>query len=326
MISSRCSSACGRSSLAISGTPPPPFSASSCRACRTSAALWTKLSATIVHARATGRTSDRRCPSAVIDGRRQRHARRIDALVLAELAAFEDGGLELAAVGRFDAQLESRRRPAAADRRARRCGPARRRSSRCVRVRRRNRRWRSSACRRRAAAAAGRPSSRPVRIFGPPRSCRIATSCAGRASRRCARARRWRPASSCVPCEKFKPDDVGAGRDHRIEHIVGIGRRTDGRDDLRVPHVEFFSLWARSFRTLVERYLSGLNRCSDPVLDRHCTDGRGAGSAAGRCRSRRAAARARRVDRRQADPRDRHRHRIFGDLAGRRAAGRTACC
>ena len=74
----------------------------------------------------------------------------------------------------------SRRRPAAADRRARRCGPARRRWSRRGPVRRRNRRWRSSAARRRAAAAAGRPSSRPVRIFGPPRSCRIATSCPAR--------------------------------------------------------------------------------------------------------------------------------------------------
>ena len=38
--------------------------------------------------------------------RRQRHAGRVDPFVLAELAAFDDGRLDLGAVGRLDPQLD----------------------------------------------------------------------------------------------------------------------------------------------------------------------------------------------------------------------------
>ena len=38
--------------------------------------------------------------------RRQRHARRVDALVLADFAAFDHGRLNLPAVGRIDAQFD----------------------------------------------------------------------------------------------------------------------------------------------------------------------------------------------------------------------------
>ena len=49
---------------------------------------------------------------------------------------------------------------------------------------------------------------------------------------------------------EVEPDDVGAGGDEGVEQIVGIGRRADGRNDLRLAHVDFLSLWARSFLTL----------------------------------------------------------------------------
>src|SRR5216684_602566 len=46
---------------------------------------------------------------------------------------------------------------------------------------------------------------------------------------------------------KVEPDDIDAGGNERIENRVGIGGRTDRRDDLGLPHVESISLWARLF-------------------------------------------------------------------------------
>src|SRR5437867_10612442 len=41
---------------------------------------------------------------------------------------------------------------------------------------------------------------------------------------------------------KIETEDVRAGGDQRIEHIVGIAGRTDGRDDLGVTHASGFEV------------------------------------------------------------------------------------
>ena len=182
--------------------------------------------------------------------------------MLTEPAAFDDDGLHFAAVGRFDAQLDGavgQQQPVAG-------WTLRARPAKVVEIRpgpptkspvaivsgSPARRW------------IGRPpSSLPVRIFGPPRSCRIATSCPAR----CAALRTRAKVAACdswVPCE-IQPDDVGAGGDDRVEHRVRIGRRADGGDDFRVPHVESFSLWARLFPTPSSAIWRPQSR-RDPVL------------------------------------------------------------
>ena len=102
----------------------------SCRACRRSAARLHEAERDHIDA-------ERQAERQVVDvlrrdrRRRQRHARRVDALVLAELSAFDDRGLDLGAVGRVDAQLDEPVGERAGGRRAARCARAPRTSSRC---------------------------------------------------------------------------------------------------------------------------------------------------------------------------------------------------
>ena len=60
-------------------------------------------------------------------------------------------------------------------------------------------------------------------------------------------ARKRRGMGGVSAVRKIEPDDVDAGGNERIENGVGIGSRTDRRDDLGLPHVESISLWARLF-------------------------------------------------------------------------------
>ncbi len=129
-----------------------------------------------------------------------------------------------------------------------------------------------------------------MRIFGPPRSWRIATSRPARAAaaRMRANVARLRLVRAV---REVQAEDVGAGRDERVEHRVGVAGRPDGRDDLRVTHHSrstFAFVVRRSscgstdeprtsaFRIAamgaivpdaIEQYLAGLNRGGDAVLD-----------------------------------------------------------
>ena len=56
-------------------------------------------------------------------------------------------------------------------------------------------------------------------------------------ARRPPRARaRTSPLRLVRAVRKIQAEDVGAGGDQRVEHGVGVARRADGRDDLRVAH------------------------------------------------------------------------------------------
>ena len=200
-ISLRCSSASGRSSFATRGTSAPPD------VCHQLARLpEVRLG---LHEADRDHVDAERQPEPQIVGvlrrdrrRGQLDSRRIDPLVLADLASFNHSRLNLPAVGGVDAQLDEPigQQQAIAGLYALSEPRERRRDT---------------------AGAAGEvaggdrqpvagfdgerppPSSVPVRIFGPPRSWRIATSrCARRAA---ARIRsNVAPCESCVPCEKFR--------------------------------------------------------------------------------------------------------------------------
>ena len=203
--------------------------------------------------------------------RRQRHARRVDALVLAEHAALDDRRLNLGAVGRLDAQLDRGRRRAAADRRDARSARGRRTWSRCrpgladeiaggdaQRVARRV--SREAACRLRAGrcGSSGRRDPAGSRLRGRAR--------AGRG----AHARERRALRLVRAVREIEPEDVGAGGDERVEHRVGIAGGADRGDDLRVPHRRIPSRQISMGQIVpdaVERYLAGSNRAGDAVLD-----------------------------------------------------------
>ncbi len=156
--------------------------------------------------------------------RGQRHARRVDALVLADLAAFDDRRLDLGAVGRIDAQLDEtvgQQQPVAWPDAARQAFERRRNAAR---TRRRNRPSRSQARRRASRTAArdsaagrcgssgrrgpaGSPTSRRARAAAArtraetsrpaTRACRARNSggrcrCRRRSARRASRRSRWR--------------------------------------------------------------------------------------------------------------------------------------
>ena len=78
-------------------------------------------------------------------------------------------------------------------------------------------------------------SSRPVRIFGPLRSCSTATerppAIGGGADARVDRGVRLVRA-----VREVEPEDVDAGGDQLVEHRVGTAGRTERGDDLGVPH------------------------------------------------------------------------------------------
>ena len=107
--------------------------------------------------------------------RRQRHTRRVDPFVLADLAAFDDGRLDPSAVGAVDAQLDAavgEQQPIAG-------AHARASAANVVEIcpGRPGKSPVSITRRSPGFTRIGRPpSSVPVRIFGPPRSWRIATS------------------------------------------------------------------------------------------------------------------------------------------------------
>src|SRR4029079_15879422 len=62
--------------------------------------------------------------------------------------------------------------------------------------------------------------------------------------------------------------DVGAGRNQRVEHLVGSARRTDGGDDLGVAHLDLeYPAMGIIVPDAIERYLAGLNRFGTRVLD-----------------------------------------------------------
>ena len=170
--------------------------------------------------------------------RRQRHARRVDAFVLADLARLRrpSSGSRC----RRWRRRAARRRPSASSSRS----PGRTLCARPVEGRGRCARPADASrrCAMRTASPgfsvdrARRPSSRPVRIFGPPRSWRIATSQQARrstAARTRANVARLRLVRAV---RKVQAEDVGAGGDQRVEHGVGVARGADGRDDLRVAH------------------------------------------------------------------------------------------
>ena len=107
--------------------------------------------------------------------RRQRDPGRVDALVLAERSAVDDD-LSSSAVGSSDdLAARSARRRAADDRPAAPIGPARRRAVKIAARLARRVACGDDAASSPSSAAAGSPASGPVRIFGPLRSCMIAT-------------------------------------------------------------------------------------------------------------------------------------------------------
>src|SRR5262249_27852123 len=76
---------------------------------------------------------------------------------------------------------------------------------------------------------------------------------------------------------EVETEDVGAGGNQRVEHVVGAARRADRRHDLGVSHrLPHRAAVARrlEYRAMgiivpdaIERYLAGLNRAADAVLD-----------------------------------------------------------
>src|SRR4029079_16108273 len=62
--------------------------------------------------------------------------------------------------------------------------------------------------------------------------------------------------------------DVGAGRNQRVEHLVGSARRTDSGDDLGVAHLDLeYPAMGIIVPDAIECYLAGLNRFGTRVLD-----------------------------------------------------------
>ena len=118
---------------------------------------------------------------------RQRHAGRVDALVLAELAAVDDRRLNLPAVGRFDVQLDAavgEQQAIAVVHAAREARERRRHAARTADEVARRDAQRVARLQRQRAAAFERAGA----DFGPPRSWRIATSRPARAAAARARA------------------------------------------------------------------------------------------------------------------------------------------
>ena len=234
-ISSRCSSACGRSSFATSGT-------SGDAGLRHHLAgraadrrpICTKLTAT----RSTPSDSPKRRSSAsfgVIADAGRCTPGAVMPLCSPSAPAVDDGRLNLA--GRRSPSTRSSISPSASSRRSPggRSARGHRMSWRRGPGRRCRRRWRSSAVRRRAARSAGRlracrsgSSDRRDPAESPPPGRRAAPR-RGRA-RYVARVRLVRAV------REIQPDDVDARGDERVEHRVGVARRSDGGDDLGVPH------------------------------------------------------------------------------------------
>ena len=79
------------------------------------------------------------------------------------------------------------------------------------------------------------PASGPVRIFGPLRSCMMATC--RPACDAISRMRAKLSACDCVGAvREVEPEHVDAGGDERVEHVAARAGGTDGGDDLGVAH------------------------------------------------------------------------------------------
>ena len=170
-------------------------------------------------------------------GRGQRDAGAVDAFVLAEHAAFQHRRLDFCAVRATPRAARSSRPRAAADRRAARiCA----RPANDVEMRP-GPPGKSPVTMRSVSpplSVSGLPPSRsPVRILGPPRSWRTATSRPARS----AAARILRVGGGVrIVCavRKIQAEYVRAGGHQGIEHGVGVAGGPHGRDDLRATHIE----------------------------------------------------------------------------------------
>ena len=198
--------------------------------------------------------------------------------VLAELAALDDGRLDLAC--RRCCRRAARRRPSASSSRspgrtlAREPGERRRDTARAAdEVAGRDR----AACRP-ASARIGRAAFE--RAGADLRTAEVLEDRRPRAGRARAAARtraNVAACDSCVPCEKFSRKMSVPAAISASSIVVGIAGRTDGRDDLRVAHrIGSVRSFLASYRILnpnrleypmgqivpdaVERYLAALNR------------------------------------------------------------------
>ena len=179
---------------------------------------------------------------------RQLDARRVDALVPPSTPPSTTVVTISVPSVDFDAQLDRAVRQQQVDRRGARRARGRRTSSRCARPCRESRRWRCAA--RRPAVSMNRTAAFD-RAGADLRSAEILQNrdLAFGALRGRADACERRRVRLVRAVRKIEADDVGAGGNERVEHGVGVRRRTDRRDDLGLTHVESISLWARLFPT-----------------------------------------------------------------------------
>ena len=184
------------------------------------------------------------------DGRhRQRHAGRRDAFVLADGAAFDDDGVNLLAVGADDPELDEpvgEEQSIAGTDILREAGERCRQPARFAwRIARRNHQLVARLDDDRLAAfdRAG-ADFRPAEILKDRHDSPRAL-CRGADAREGCRLRLLRAV------REVEAEDVGAGGDQRVEHAVGLARRPDGGDDLRVPHESGFRVQGSGFWVLV---------------------------------------------------------------------------
>ena len=171
----------------------------------------------------------------------ERHARGVDALVLAERAAVHDHGIDATRVHGDDLQLdppviEQKTIPRLHGlRKASECGedPGRGLLLRFP--------FRCGADHRSASNSGPPPSSRPVRIFGPLKILQD-----GHGPARAAAGRADQSGHACVlfvgPVRKVQPKEVDARRNQAVDHRLGRARRPDSCDDLGVTRHPGFSL------------------------------------------------------------------------------------
>ena len=272
--------------------------------------------------------------------RRQRHARGVDALVLAERAAVHHARADGRRRRCPPPPARCGRRRAAADRRRARRGPARRRWSR------RGRR---------------RPTKSPVAIverIAFPQGQRLPAGQTAGADLRPAQVLHDRdvPADAgrggpgalvgaavrlVGAVREVEPHDVDAGGEQRVECGVVVGRRTERGDDLGVSH-EAHSLLRRQRAAPAVYNLRTPRHDSDHAAGRGRVSRQSVGRAARgadahprrgprprrprrRSVERRAAARPGAGDGRDARARDRHGHRLLDAVDGRGPAADRAC-
>ena len=167
-------------------------------------------------------------------GRRQLDARRIDALVLADFAAFDHRRLNFPAVGRVDPQLDQpvgQQQPIARLDALREPGERRRNAARAA----------HEVAGGDRQTVAGLQGDRPASFERAGANLRPAEILENRhlpirAPRRRAHPRERRAVRLVRAVREIQAEDVGAGGDERIEDGVAVARRADGRDDLCVSH------------------------------------------------------------------------------------------